>query len=111
MKNKCLSVFLAIIMIIGQLAIQVPASIFATDNGLDGDGSPENPYKIANADDLMQFAKIVNGTLDTGEEANINACGELTDNIDLTGRSWIPIGLGSDTPYSGCLLYTSRTRN
>lgn len=101
MKNKCLSVFLAIIMIIGQLAIQVPASIFATDNGLDGDGSPENPYKIANADDLMQFAKIVNGTLDTGEEANINACGELTDNIDLTGRSWIPIGLGSDTPYSG----------
>ena len=55
------------------------------------------PVNINNADDLIDFAtKINNGTY----SADTNAI--LTDNIDMSGKTYTPIGaLGADNEYSG----------
>ncbi len=53
---------------------------------LAGAGTEVDPYKIATADDLLEFAKLVN---DDGE-TTANAI--LTADIDLSDKSWIPIG-------------------
>lgn len=51
-------------------------------------------YQIADADDLMEFAALVNG----GENS---ADAVLLNDIDLEGRTWTPIGNSEDVAYSG----------
>ncbi len=71
----------------------------------DGDGSKGNPYQIGNAQELLWFAGVVNGTL-TDVAKDTLACAELTADIDLSSvcgeeiGSWNPIGF-SGNPYSG----------
>ena len=72
----------------------------AESRELTGSGTEDNPYKIATADDLLEFAEKVNG----GETS---AWAELTANIDLSeicgeefDSSWTPIG-NSINQYSG----------
>lgn len=43
---------------------------------VQGDGSESNPYRIRNAEDLKEFAKMVN-------DGELAACAELTADIDL----------------------------
>ncbi len=54
-------------------------------NAEDALGSPTNPYLIANAADLQNFAEEVNS-------GNYAAYAVLTANIDLNGIDWEPIG-------------------
>lgn len=59
------------------------------------DPESADAVKISSADDLIKFASRVN---DDGE-ATLNAV--LTDDIDMTGNTYIPIGKDRDHPYSG----------
>ena len=47
-----------------------------------GDGSKEKPYQIGNAQELLWFAGVVNGTLE-GEYSQETAYAILTDDIDM----------------------------
>ncbi len=55
-----------------------------------GDGTAASPYAIANINQLMLMAEKVN----SGDSAYIKASYELTDDIDLMGIEWTPIGEG-----------------
>ena len=57
---------------------------------IESDGS----YTVTSADGLMNIAKLVNGG-----KTDINIT--LDKNIDLTGKSWTPIGTDYDNSYTG----------
>ena len=61
------------------------------------DKNTDGVYQIGNADQLIEFAKIVNGI---GSEAEPAANAELTADIDMTGKTWMPIG-DNDHRYVG----------
>ena len=61
---------------------------------LTGSGAPTDPYQIATAADLLEFADKVNNKNQT------SAWAELTANIDLNNQRWTPIGSDSSR-YSG----------
>ena len=56
--------------------------------------SNTNTYTVYNADGLMNVAELVNGG-----KTDINIT--LDKNIDLTGKSWTPIGTDYDNSYKG----------
>ena len=64
-----------------------------------------NFYQISNAEQLAAFRDIVNGS--NGGHTDLDACAELTADIDLSkvcGKeigSWTPIGLGDSSAYNG----------
>ena len=114
--RSILSVLLAVLLLVTSVPL-TPA--FAGDGGAvspqsesaegpfaGGTGTKDNPYKIATADDLLEFADKVND--DSGNYTDIDA--ELTADIDLSeicgeniggqSVSWTPIGSIS-RPYSG----------
>lgn len=100
MKKRVLSLLLAVVMLWSLL----PTAVFAADGELSGDGSSDDPYRIANAADLLAFAAKVND----GSEPT--ACAMLTKDIDLTGKEWTPIG--TDTAiyagtFDGCRFTVS----
>ena len=100
MKKRVLSLLLAVVMLWSLL----PTAVFAADDELSGDGSPDDPYRIANAADLLAFATKVND----GSEPT--ACAVLTANIDLTGELWTPIGTGAANykgTFDGCRFTVS----
>ncbi len=71
---------------------------FSTE--LEGDGSFENPYLIFTASDLG----YVSANYDASEQGNANWSGKyfsLQNDIDLTGRTWQPIGASNDNAFSG----------
>ena len=82
MKKRVLSLLLAVVMLWSLL----PTAVFAADGELSGDGSPDDPYRIADAADLLAFAAKVN------DDGKTTACAVLTANIDLTDEPWTPIG-------------------
>ena len=62
---------------------------------LEGTGSTKNPFQIGTADELRYFAVQYNrGAYEFGKAHVI-----LTDDIDLGGVPWTPIGPNSDNPY------------
>ena len=67
----------------------VPASEYGNDvsDGFDGEGTENNPYLIKNASNLKQLANNVN----SGNSYS-NIYFELTENIDMTGETFEPIG-------------------
>lgn len=67
----------------------VPASEFGNDvsEGFDGEGTENNPYLIKNASNLKQLADYVNSG-----NSYPNTYFELSDNIDMTGEIFEPIG-------------------
>lgn len=66
----------------------------AAGGSLNGDGSAGSPYVIEDAEDLLQFASIVN-------RGDSDANGILTSDIVVTG-TWTPIGgTDSDSAYTG----------
>ena len=67
----------------------VPASEYGNNvgEGFDGEGTENNPYLIKNASSLKQLANNVN----SGNSYS-NTCFELSDNIDMTGEAFEPIG-------------------
>ena len=72
------------------ILVMFPANAFA----MDGEGTKENPYEIATAEELFEFAAAVNG-------GNTAACAVLTADITLTGENWTPIGKENACMYEG----------
>jgi hypothetical protein len=60
---------------------------YASDDFDGGSGTETNPYRIATAEQLAYLAK----TVSEGEEYK-NAYFEVTTDIDLAGKDWVPIG-------------------
>ena len=88
--KRLLSILLCLCMVLSMVpAMPLTASALsiATD-------SEQSFYKIGSAQDLMDFAAKVNGG-----ETTANAL--LTANIDMSGKSWIPIGADGNKPYAG----------
>lgn len=89
------SVILGILIFALALA---PSAAFA----LGGTGAADDPYQISDANDLIKFRNIVNGT--GGEEKDAGAHAKLMgDILDLSGveENWTPIGKDDGTAYTG----------
>ncbi|MFR9650370.1 MAG: GLUG motif-containing protein, partial [Rikenellaceae bacterium] len=71
-------------------------SISKTIEFAGGDGSEDAPYQIATELQLANLAIITNNG-----ETTSGVYYELTDDIDLAGYNWTPIGNSSSTPFSG----------
>ena len=68
-----------------------------------GSGTETDPYRIGTAEGLKWFRDKVNNATKI-EDTQI--CAELTEDIDLNGEAWTPIGIGDaiyarTPPYSG----------
>jgi hypothetical protein len=60
-----------------------------------GDGSQDDPYQISNGEELAFLAKVINDNLPDENGIDYNYNGnyfELTNDIDLANKEWIPIG-------------------
>ena len=56
-----------------------------------GNGTETDPYQISTADGLKWFRDKVNSAT---KAADTQICAELTEDIDLSGEEWTPIGIG-----------------
>lgn len=74
------------------LGIFGAGQIWAQTKPSSGTGTQASPYQITTADELFWFAGLVNGTLTDGTAQNTAAWATLTDDIDLSGEAWTPIG-------------------
>ncbi|MBQ0030495.1 MAG: InlB B-repeat-containing protein [Bacteroidales bacterium] len=82
------------------LSLKVESNITPIDNVAKrpcGKGTPECPFHITNSNELLYFAAVVNGNVDTIAK-NESAYGVLDEDIDLSNvcgpeiGSWTPIG-------------------
>lgn len=80
--------FVALLLSLLLVCTMMPQLAWATGGTLTGDGTADEPYQISDAADLKAFRDKVN----RGERT---ACAILTQNIDLKGETWTPIG-GAD---------------
>ena len=58
---------------------------------ITGSGTVTDPYRIRTAEGLKWFRDKVNSATKT---ADTQICAELTEDIDLSGEEWTPIGIG-----------------
>lgn len=72
-----------------------------------GSGTKDDPYRIATAAELAYLASQVNNAVETYKNKYI----ELTADIDLGGRSWIPIGLNIVYADGQCFMGTFNGNN
>ena len=76
-----------------------PQSANSERGGLEGSGTEGDPYRIATADDLLEFADKVNNQNRTSAwailTANIDLSSVCGENIDGDPVSWTPIGSDS----------------
>lgn len=95
MKNKLLSILMAIAMLV---AILPTIPVFASqvwDGSSKSEPSQDNGiYQISNGAELAWFADYINGLVaaDTGL---VKVDAVLTDDIDLGGNEWTPISLAT----------------
>ena len=98
-----------------------PQSASGEGSFAGGTGAANDPYQIATADDLREFAKLVN------EDGETTANAILTDDIDLNPgftfkedgsysgpggeepHQWTPIGTSSNNPYRGTFNGNGKT--
>ena len=75
--------------------------ITAASNYEKGDGTIENPFVIANKEQLVLFANQINNGINSGSDKYFM----LSNDIDLAGVKWTPIGNGSKQfqgNFNGC---------
>ncbi len=104
-KKKLLGLLLAAFMVL-TLAPTTARADVTTENWIDfaatdfdgGHGTKDDPYQIANAEQLAKLAEEVNsgvpGQTHSGEYF------KLTAPIDLSGKRWVPIGYGNASSHS-----------
>lgn len=63
--------------------------------GSGGAGTEDDPYKIASKEDLEEFRDYINISGDR------DGCYLMTENIDLGGEGWGPIGSNPETAFAG----------
>ncbi|MBE5035243.1 GLUG motif-containing protein [Gallibacter intestinalis] len=90
MRKKSFKSALTVLLSLMMILVMFPANAFA----MDGEGTKENPYEIAAASELYEFATKVNA----GETT---ACAVLTADITISiDTNWTPIGNDSNQ-YNG----------
>lgn len=72
------------------------ASLFISCDAAIADDQEASSLEIKSADDLMKFAAAVNSGNDYLGETII-----LRNNVDLTGKTWVPIGQKNGNKFSG----------
>ena len=70
-------------------SIALPYKVSNNTVYMDGLGTAAYPYQISTADQLKLFRDKVNNVT---KEADTQICAELTEDIDLNGEAWTPIG-------------------
>ena len=91
MRKKSFKSALTVLLSLMMILVMFPANAFA----MDGEGTKENPYEIATASELYEFAIKVN-------EGNNTACAVLTADITLPiDTNWTPIGKENACMYEG----------
>ena len=90
MRKKSFKSALTVLLSLMMILVMFPANAFA----MDGEGTTADPYIIATAADLYEFAIKVN-------EGDNTACAVLTADITLTGEDWTPIGKENACMYEG----------
>ena len=91
MKNRVFSLLLALALLAGML----PTTAWAAETAPAGSGTAEEPYQIVTGEELAWLADYVNQSANNGQ----TAYAILTDDIDLGGVAWTPIGK-SGCPYA-----------
>lgn len=87
MKKRFLSILLTL-SLLASLAVGLSLPASAATGYAGGSGTQNDPYLIANAQQLATFRDQVNA-------GSTGLCAKLTGNIDLQSQSWKPIGLSS----------------
>lgn len=82
---KAICVLLILAMTLGLL----PGAAWAEENGLSGSGTAEDPYLLADAEDLKVFRDLVN------KAGGNELCARLTADIDLGNEEWTPFNPAS----------------
>ncbi len=82
--KKLVSILLALMLALSVNAVFAESSPYAGGSGTEAD-----PYRIATADQLLAMAKAVN---DGSAGGYYGACFALTEDLDLAGIEWQPIG-------------------
>ncbi len=86
MRKKSFKSALTVLLSLMMILVMFPVNAFA----MDGEGTKENPYEIATAAELYEFATKVNA-------GNNTACAVLTADITLLiDKNWTPIGNDSN---------------
>jgi uncharacterized protein (TIGR02145 family) len=78
---------------------QSSSSVAQSGNFL-GDGTPQNPYEIADASQLAALAAALNNSSEATRNAHSDKHYKLTANITLSGN-WMPIGVSAARPFRG----------
>ena len=104
-KKKLLGLLLAVFMALTLTPTTAMADVatekwtdFAAADFAGGNGTKDDPYQIATAEQLAKLA----GEVNSGVYGNTHS-GEyfkLTAPIDLSGKRWVPIGYGNESSHS-----------
>ena len=89
MKMKRTNKFFVILLTLAMIVSMFPMTAFAAEAPWSGSGTQQDPYQISSAEDLKALAETVN---DTTEELYDDSYFKLTNDIDLGGQLWTPIG-------------------
>ena len=101
-RNRLISVGIALLLFIAAAVFIIPTATASAEGVWDGtvastfaggDGSETSPFQISNGAQLAHLADLVNG----GNTVTATTFFELTDNINLGGKEWTPIGKESYT--------------
>lgn len=93
--RKLLSALLCLALLASVLPLGVQPARAAGDNTLAGNGTPESPYQIKDAEDLLEFARRVNyydPSKPHSQAEERDAWAELVNDIDLKDTVWTRIG-------------------
>ena len=104
-KKKLLGLLLAVFMVL-TLAPTTARADVTTEKWTDfvvtdfdgGSGTKDDPYQIANAQQLAKLAEEVNSGVP--EQTHSGEYFKLTAPIDLSGKRWVPIGYGNESSKS-----------
>ena len=113
MKKRVLSVLLSLGLVIGMIPMTARAetteeeskkwSDYVAESFASGTGTKEDPYQIATPEQFAKLAVDVNSGVPDNNEYHCGEYFELKNDIDLSGKTWTPIGYGdqSSKPFQG----------